>query len=93
VKNTNHEHIIECAAQLFAEKGFAGVSLQDVATLSDIEYVEISERFTSMSELYGAVLESLFSLYARSMSVAFEGDHNSLDNVESFARVFCNLHK
>jgi len=93
VKKSIPEHIIEIAAQLFAEKGFAGVSLQEIATIAEVEYADISQRFKSISEIYGAVLESLFELYARSMSVAFEGSHNSLDNVESFARAFCTLHK
>jgi len=93
VKKTTQERIIESAAQLFAEKGFAGVSLQDIATLSEVEYAEISERFNTVAELYGAVLESLFSRYARSMSIAFEGSHSSLAKVESFATAICNLHK
>lgn len=90
---TINEHIIESAAQLFAEKGFAGVSMQEIVTLSEVEYVEISKHFNSISDLYGAVLESLFSLYAKSMGDAFEGSHNSLDKVENFAGAFYSLHK
>ena len=93
MQKTIHEHLIESASRLFAEKGFAGVTMEDIAAVSGVEYTEIAKLFKSVSDLYGAVLESLFSLYASSMGAAFEGSHNSVDKVESFAKAFCNLHK
>lgn len=93
MEKTIRERTIESASQLFAKKGFAGVSLQDIATLSEVEYSDIAALFGSEADLYGAVLEALFSQYEKKMSVALEGSSNPLDKVESFAMAFCDLHK
>jgi AcrR family transcriptional regulator len=87
------ELIIESAAQLFAEKGCARVSLHDIAALSGVEPAVISELFGSESVLYGTVLETLFSHYAQVAGAAFAGGDKPLAKVGAFAQAFCNLHK
>jgi len=90
---TVHEQILDSATRLFAEKGFAGVSLQDVAETSGVEEGELVKLFGSGEKLYEAVLELLFSLYSTRLGAPFEGNDRPVTKVELFARAMCDFHK
>jgi len=93
MERTASDQIFDAATRLFAEKGFAGVSLQDVAETSGAEESELLRLFGSREKLYEAVLESQFSNYAVSLGAAFEGSEGPVTRVELFARAMCDFHK
>ena len=48
--------VLDAAERLFAERGFAGTSLRDIATASGVSHPLIQHHFVSKEGLYGAVL-------------------------------------
>jgi TetR/AcrR family transcriptional regulator len=93
MEKTVNEQILDSATRLFAEKGFAGVSLQDVAEASGIEEGELTKLFGSREKLYEAVLEPLFSKYAVSLGAPFQGGDRPVTKVELFASAMCDFRK
>lgn len=88
-----HEQILDSATRLFAEKGFAGVSLQDIAETAGVAEGELIKLFDSREKLYEAVLEPQFSQYFVSVGAAFAGGESPVIKVELFAKAICDFHK
>ena len=93
MENAAREQIRGAAAKLFAAKGLAGVSLQEIADAAGIDDAEVRTVFGSVEKLYEAVLDTHFSLYATRMDAVFDGGEGPADKVELFARAMCDLHK
>ena len=53
--------ILKAAQQLFAENGFHGLSIDDIARAGDISPAIIYRHFTSKQTLYDEVLQELAS--------------------------------
>lgn len=53
------ETILKGAAAAFADKGYAGTSMEDVASAAGITKLIVYRHFTSKEELYDAVLEGV----------------------------------
>lgn len=87
------EQVLAVAIKLFAEKGLASVSLQEVANAAEVNISAVFELFTSVKKLYEDVLETQFSHYADRMDAVFEGDELPPEKIELFAKAMCDLHK
>lgn len=67
--------VLEAAEQLFAERGFDGVSMRDIGDASGVSQPLIHHHFGSKEELYGAVLRRSADDYAaRFPEIAFVAD-------------------
>ena len=51
------EHIINAAIELFAEKGFEGSSIRDLATRADVNVAMVNYYFGSKDKLFEAIVE------------------------------------
>ncbi len=51
------DHIIDTAIELFAEKGFEGTSIRDLATRADVNVAMINYYFGSKDKLFEALVE------------------------------------
>jgi len=91
--HATRERVVDAATKLFAEKGHTGVSLQDIADGSGIGISSVSGLFSDVDELYGAVLETEFGLYAARMGAVFEGDGSPQEKTELFALAMYDIHK
>ncbi len=75
------ERILDAAEALFAEKGFAGTAVRDIASAVDLTPASLYNHFANKQALYEAVLErGIRPLIAQLESVAREG--GSVETVE-----------
>lgn len=93
MENASREQVLGAATILFAEKGHAGVSLQEIADAAGVNFSAVSELFTTGEKLYEAVLETLFSLYVARMDAVFNGNESPSEKIELFTRAMCDIHK
>ena len=79
------EHIIDVAVELFAEKGFEGTSVRDLATRADVNVAMINYYFGSKEKLFSSMLERK-ATYSRSMLEEIVGN-KSLSPIEKMDRI------
>lgn len=56
-KEETHQKILECAHQVFAEKGILGTRMSDVAEAAGVSHGTVFAHFTSQEDLISAVIE------------------------------------
>src|SRR6476646_555713 len=66
--NVKQEHIIEAAEALFADKGFAGTSVRDIAEAAGVNLAMISYYFGSKEKL----MEAMFSYRGQHFTIQLE---------------------
>lgn len=71
--NEKQLKIMETAEELFAEKGFSGTSVRDIADAADINVAMISYYFGSKEKM----LESIFNYRAESTMLKLESMYNN----------------
>ena len=67
------DHIINIAIELFAEKGFEGTSIRDLAARADVNIAMVNYYFGSKDKLFEAIVEQKSS-YMRSRIEELEND-------------------
>lgn len=70
--------VIDAAARLFAERGFAATSIRDISAASGISHPLIHHHFGSKEDLYVAVKRHMVEGYARRFPVAARATNRPL---------------
>jgi len=70
--NTTKEEIIRKSAKLFAQRGFFGVSMQDIADKLGITKAALYYHFPSKESLYQSVLNQTFTDLWKNLRTSFE---------------------
>ncbi len=68
------EVIVEAASAVFAERGYRGASIDQIATRSGVTAPVIYDHFSSKQDLYGALLERHFANLREVWREHFSGD-------------------
>ena len=68
--NDTQEKLFAAAIPLFAEKGYAGVSIRDIAKAADVNVSSISYYFRGKEGLYHAIIESHIATISKAISSA-----------------------
>lgn len=63
IRQTNVKKILQAAEQLFAEKGYAGASMGEIAQLADIPKSNVHYYFSTKKALYQEVLLALLEIW------------------------------
>ncbi len=63
IRQTNVKKILQAAEQLFAEKGYAGASMGDIAQLADLPKSNVHYYFSTKKALYQEVLLALLEVW------------------------------
>ena len=82
------EHIIEHAMKLFAEKGFEGTSIRDLAQTADVNVAMINYYFGSKEKLFEALVEMKAS-YMKGKLEELEND-KSLSEIDKIDAIIEN---
>ena len=80
------EKILEVANDLFAEKGFNGTSIRDIAKVADVNLSAVNYHFSNKENLYCQVFQQNHKWMEE--SVAQIGEDDSIDSKEFAWRVF-----
>ena len=78
-------HIIETAIELFAEKGFEGTSIRDLATKADVNVAMINYYFGSKEKLFECMVKQK-AAYTKDMLEEIAKD-TTLTEIEKFDRI------
>ena len=80
--------LLRAGARLFPEKGFDGVSVEDLATRAGVNKALISYHFGGKRGLYVAVLESAFAEMAERLRTVEDEAPDAREGLQRFFRAF-----
>src|SRR5256885_14188488 len=78
-------HIIDAAVELFAEKGFEGTSIRDLATKADVNVAMVNYYFGSKEKLFESMVQ-LKAAYTRDMLEEIV-NNKELSEIEKLDRI------
>lgn len=77
--------LIIAATQLFAQKGFAAVSIRELAEGANVNSALISYHFGGKENLYAAVLEEQFALVREKLALVLDSNLPPLERLQRYA--------
>jgi len=80
---TSREKILDVAESRFAQRGYAGVGLRELADAAGLGKSSLFHHFASKAVLYAAVLDRVLERLEARVLPASEGDGSSLVRIES----------
>jgi TetR/AcrR family transcriptional regulator len=87
------EKLLTVATGLFATKGFAAVSIRDLAQAAGVNSALISYYFGGKEGLYGEVLEAQFRCFVETARAAMESDLPTEQKIRQWARALLDFHR
>jgi AcrR family transcriptional regulator len=87
-KNIKREKIIETAFELFSQKSYHEVMMEDVAKLTSVAKGTVYNYFSSKEELYFSIMKQRMEKLTSSLTVKIENETNSIDALRSFITHF-----
>lgn len=95
-KGETREAILDAALALFAERGFAGASIRDIAERAAISHAVIGQHFGAKDDLWRAAVKRMFARFAEEMDAASWGEDHPLEKrLAAFLRnyvIYCARH-
>jgi TetR/AcrR family transcriptional regulator len=79
------DEIIDCATRLFAERGYEGASMADLAEAVGMRKASLFYHFASKDELYAAVMERLIAPFGAAMSAAAQTTGSFRERLEALS--------
>ncbi len=83
-KNLKREKIIETAFELFSQKNYHEVMMEDVAKLTSVAKGTVYNYFTSKEELYFSIMKQRMEKLTTSLTEKINNENNSIDSLRSF---------
>lgn len=86
------EKLLAAGVRLFAEKGFAAVSIRELSHAAQTNSALISYYFGSKEGLYSAVLEMQFAAVEETIDRVQESGLSPVERIEAYAKAVCKTH-
>ncbi len=83
-KKIKKERILEAAAQLFSQKDYHEVMMEDVAKLVSVAKGTVYNYFSSKEDLYFSIMRLRMENLINSLTERIKTEHNSIDSLRSF---------
>src|SRR5262245_35055014 len=80
--------LIEAAARQFAERGFDGVRVEQIARAAGVNKAMISYHFGGKRGLYRAILRETFDRFNERLASLTDADRPAVERVREFAAAF-----
>ncbi len=87
------DRIIDAAIPLFAMKGYAAVSVKELAQAADVNIALISYYFGGKENLYATVLKAQFVHVAEFTAVLTKEDASPIEKIRQFAQMAVECHE
>jgi AcrR family transcriptional regulator len=87
------EKIMDAAINLFAKKGFAAVSVKELAQTAGVNIALISYYFGGKENLYAMILERQFAISANAIESIKKEKLTPIEKIRRFADLMVELHK
>ncbi len=87
------QRIMTAAAPLFAQKGFAAVSVKELAEAAKVNIALISYYFGGKEKLYATILEAQFDLIDTIIDSIHNEENCPIEKIRRFSQKFVKLHK
>jgi AcrR family transcriptional regulator len=95
-KEATREAVLDAALALFAERGFDGASIRDIADRAGISHAVIRQHFGAKEDLWRAAVEYMFARFFDEMDAQNWGEDRPLkQRLEAFLRnyvLYCARH-
>lgn len=91
-KNTI-ERMLEAATQLFAQRGFSGVSVKELAEAAAVNIASISYHFGGKEKLYMAVMERQFAAIDEILKPLERTDISAVEGIHLIGDLSLQVHK
>ena len=86
-KGETREAVLDAALSLFAERGFEGASIRDIAQRAETSHAVIRQHFGAKEDLWRAAVERMFARFTQNMSPdAWRTDQPLKLRLEAFLR-------
>lgn len=83
--------ILDRCLKLFADKGYAGTSMRDIAREMDLSVAAVYHHFPSKKDLYAAVAQHAFRDKKPALLAAISGQGSATDRLRSLMRRYAEL--
>ena len=83
-KQIKRERILEAAADLFSQKSYHKVMMEDVAKMTSVAKGTVYNYFSSKEDLYFSIMSLRMGNLIRSLQKQIENEKNSIDSLRSF---------
>ncbi|WP_378950992.1 TetR family transcriptional regulator [Pelosinus sp. sgz500959] len=87
------DRIIDAAIPLFAMKGYAAVSVKELAQAADVNVALISYYFGGKENLYVSILKDQFASISELIDILRKEDVSSSDKIRHFGAMSVKIHK
>ncbi|MCH7963968.1 MAG: uroporphyrinogen-III synthase [Bacteroidetes bacterium] len=83
-KQIKRERILDAAAELFSQKSYHEVMMEDVAKMIGVAKGTVYNYFTSKEELYFSIMSLRMENLLNSLAEKIRSEHNSIDSLRTF---------
>ena len=86
-KQLHRKEILKTALELFSEKGFHNVSMQEIADKAEFAVGTLYNFFKDKEDLYKALSREKFNIFNNELSKAIDSDRDEVEKIRDFILV------
>ena len=90
-KETRKGQIIQVSAKLFKDKGYAAVTMRDIAKALDIKAASLYNHITSKQDLLSAIIISLAEEFTEGMKIIHSSDKSNINKLHQIIALHVDI--
>ncbi|MBL4604132.1 MAG: TetR family transcriptional regulator [Flavobacteriaceae bacterium] len=90
-KETRKEQIIQISAKLFKEKGYAAVTMRDIAKALDIKAASLYNHISSKQDILKIIIISIAEVFTNRMLVIHSSEVSTIDKLQKIVALHIDI--